>query len=338
MMKNTTITTLAACLLGVAGATAQNTQSAFTAPAGFVTHTLRAGQFNLIGLTLHEAVVVSGQLDSVNGTTLGDNDVDFTTALTDGTTYILEITNATIPERIGTIQEVTSWTANTFETGDDLGAEGLVAGDSYTIRPAVTIQEVFGTPPSLTSNASSGSSDIIWLPNGSGGFTRYFFRTPLSGNSSWFNADTNTEVTSGIPIIFTDGILVQLQDSSPNVDLVVTGTVKTNQISVAVFEGFNLVSNVYPVGSTLQNSGLADGLSSTASSVSSDVVWIPAANGSFVRYFYRTTLSGNSSWFNADTNTEVTEDINLTSAFYIQRANDDAANILITPPENYENL
>ena len=112
-MKNTTITTLAACLLGVAGATAQNPPSAFTTPAGFVTHTLRAGQFNLLGLTLHEPVVASGDLTGVTSTQLTDTDVDFGAVLTTGTTYILEITDAEDASLNGTIQEVTVWSGDT---------------------------------------------------------------------------------------------------------------------------------------------------------------------------------------------------------------------------------
>jgi len=121
-MKYTTITTLAALLLGSAGAIAEE---AYTTPAGFVTHTLKAGQFNLIGLTLHQPVLVSGEFTAVssddNGTVgdttddfsvLTDSDVNFATALTSGTTYILEITEASDTDLNGTIQEITVWSGS----------------------------------------------------------------------------------------------------------------------------------------------------------------------------------------------------------------------------------
>ena len=302
-----------------------------------MTHTLKSGEFNLIGLTLHESVVVAGSFESVSGTTLTDTDVDFDGVLTDGTTYILEITNAANASLNGTIQEVTIWNGNAITTSDDLVADGLAAGDSYQLRRAATVQQVFGTPPALASTAAVNSSDIVLVPDGSGGYVRYFYRTPLFGTASWFNADTNQEVTEGIPVVFTDAIFVQLQDSSPDVDLVVTGSVKTDGVSIAVFNGFNPVSNVYPVGSTLQNSNLESTLTSSAAVTSSDSVWLPDGNGGYTRYFYRTPLFGDSSWVNATTGTEVTEDVPLTSAFFIQRIGD-SINVDITPPSSYEGL
>ncbi|MEJ6701512.1 MAG: hypothetical protein QNL01_11165, partial [Akkermansiaceae bacterium] len=150
-MKYTTITTLAALLLGTAGAFAQST--AYTMPSGFVTHTLKAGQFNLIGLTLHSPITVSGAFETVSGTTLTDTSVDFTTALTAGKTYILEITENTVdPSLVGTIQEITSWTATMLTTPQDLDADGLAGetavgandGAKYQLRAATTISDVFG--------------------------------------------------------------------------------------------------------------------------------------------------------------------------------------------------
>ena len=323
-------------MIGASASLAQTgtTPTAFSTPAGFVTHTLRAGQFNLIGLTLHEAVVVAGQLDSVNGTTLGDNDVDFTTALTDGTTYILEITNATSPERIGTIQEVASWTANTFETGDDLGAQGLVAGDTYQLRPAATLQQVFGEPAQIGASFTEIGADVVWLPDGAGDFTRYFYQgAPLN---RWFNATTGNAVTEGIPIIYTDAFFVQVR-STNDVDLVVTGNVKISNVNLAVFTGFNTVSGVFPVGSTLANSSLQAGLTASFTEIGADVLWLPDGAGDFTRYFYQGTPLNR--WFNASTNTAVADPsvVVLPSAFFIQRRGA-TADIGLTPPESYDDL
>lgn len=169
-MKYTTIITLAALLLGTAGASAQAT--AYTKPSGFVTHTLKSGQFNLVGLTLHEPISVAGAFETVSGTTLTDTGVNFTTALTAGKTYVLEITeNTADPSLVGTIQEITSWTATTLTTPQDLGADGLAGetsggandGAKYQLRQAVTLQQIFGSPPALKSTASSASSDVIWV-------------------------------------------------------------------------------------------------------------------------------------------------------------------------------
>ena len=73
IMKNTTITAVAALLLGTAGTFAQDTTtttSATTTPVGFVTHTLRGGQFNLLGVTLHQPVLASGAFTGTSTTTV----------------------------------------------------------------------------------------------------------------------------------------------------------------------------------------------------------------------------------------------------------------------------
>mgnify|MGYP000064799616 CR=1 FL=1 len=346
-MKNTTIITLAAMLFGSAGAFAD---SAVTKPAGFVTHTLKSGQFNLIGLTLHQPVTVAGAFSAVasndNGTggdtdddysVLTDANVDFNTALTSGKTYILEITDAANTALNGTIQEVTVWSGATVTTPNDIVADGVAIGDKYQIREAVTIQQIFGTPPAIKSTASAASSDVIWVADGSGGYTQYYYKTPIVGSPSWFNATTNSAVVGDIPIVYTDAVIVQIQSGSPDVNLVVTGSVKTGEVALAVFTGFNLVSNVYPVGSTLQNSDLSSSLTSTASASSSDVIWMPNGLGGYDRYYYKTPIVGSPSWFNATSNSAVVSDVILTSAFFIQRIGS-ATNVDIDPPTSYNNL
>jgi hypothetical protein len=84
-MKYITITTLAAMLLGTVGAFAVEA-SAVMKPSGFVVHTLKAGQFNLVGLTLHEPVTVTGSFEALSGTTLTDCEVYFDTSLATGKT------------------------------------------------------------------------------------------------------------------------------------------------------------------------------------------------------------------------------------------------------------
>lgn len=350
-MKQLGILTLAAAVACAATAFGQ-TNTAYTKPSGYVTHTLKAGQFNLVGLTLHEPVVASGVLEAVvsnnNGTpsdasddysVLTDDQVNFSSVLTTGQTYILEITEAADANLVGTIQEVTAWDDNTFTTPQDLYAEGLRTGDKYQIRTSTTLQHIFGEPAVIKGSGAVGSADVVWVPDGNGGFTRYFYKIPLGGGEgSWHNANTNTAVAGGVPLIYADAVMVQMKAASPEVNLVVTGTVKTGKVSLAVFNGFNLLSVVYPVGSTLQNSGIESQLKSTASVGSSDVIWLPDGNGDFTRYYYRTPLGGGaSSWYNASTNSEVSDPVTLPSAIFVQRK-DAARNLEVTPPPSYGNL
>ena len=201
-MKKITTLTIVSMLAGVAGLHAQ----AFTNPSGYVTHTLKAGQFNLIGLTLHEPIAVSGAFETVSGTTLTDDDVDFDSVLTDGTTYVLEITSGALE---GTIQEVL-WSSgaatNNIVTSDDLGSDGLAAADTYQIRESASLFSIFGEDNSagLTEAIGIGSADVVWLVNGSGSFDRYYYSPGgglLGGTEGW--KDSNANDISDVPMVYT---------------------------------------------------------------------------------------------------------------------------------------
>ncbi|MCP5538108.1 MAG: hypothetical protein H7A51_17990 [Akkermansiaceae bacterium] len=333
-MKYTTITTLAALLLGSAGAIAQTT--AYTKPSGFVTHTLKAGKFNLIGLTLHSPIAISGAFETVSGTTLTDTNVDFTSVLTTGNTYILEITeNTADPSLVGTIQEITSWTATTLTTPDDLGSDGLAGettsgannGAKYQLRKAPTLEEVFGTTNSvLQKGVISTLADILWIPNLSGGYDRYF----LSNTNQWKNAATNA-VAPNVPLVYTDALFIQRKGAEVN--LVLTGSVKANNTVVALSTGFNPVSIVAPVGATLQNSGLNASLQAGVISTLADIVWVPNGSGEYDRYFYHTS----NVWRNATTNADVVGDVVLPHGIFIQRKGA-SKNATLTTPSGYSNL
>ena len=334
IMKYTTITTLAAMLLGTAGAFAQAT--AYTMPSGFVTHTLKAGQFNLIGLTLHSPIAVSGAFETVSGTTLTDTSVNFTTALTAGNKYILEITENTADSSlVGTIQEITSWTATELTTVQDLAADGLAGettsgandGAKYQLRQAPTLEEVFGTTDSvLQKGVISTLADIVWIPNVSGGYDRYF----LSNTNAWKNATTNA-LSPNVPLVYVDALFIQRKGAEVN--LVVTGSVKVKNTIVALATGFNPISIVAPVGSTLQNSGLETSLQAGVISTLADIVWVPDGSGDYDRYFYHTS----NVWRNATTNSNVVGDVVLPDGLFIQRKGA-PKNATITPPASYSNL
>lgn len=163
MKYNTFFTLVAIMLTMVTSAKAQ--LSNVTLPAGYVTHKLKANQYNLIGLTLHNSAVAEGNFDLVAGVTLTDNDVDFTTLLTSGKRYILEILeNTASPSIEGTVQEVSSWTAHTLTTPDDIVTEGLASGAKYRIRPATTLQSIFGENNQAgLKEGYSGTADLVWL-------------------------------------------------------------------------------------------------------------------------------------------------------------------------------
>ena len=337
-MKKITTLTIASMLAGVAGLHAQ----AFTNPSGYVTHTLKAGQFNLIGLTLHEPIAVSGAFETVSGTTLTDDDVDFDSVLTDGTTYILEITSGALS---GTIQEVV-WNSpsatNNIVTSDNLGSDGLVAADTYQIRAAATLASIFGVDNSLDlpSAAAPASSAIVWVQdvNANNGFSRYYYNSGGFGVSAEWRLLGESETSANsesVVISYSDAIFVQMPSGSDQ-DVVFTGAVKTVATTYALTDTFNYISASFPVGSTIQNSGILDTIQVGASVAAADIIWIPQDDGSYNRYYFNTGGFGIAAGLKQileSSEVSAPDNIELTSGIIIQK-NGDSVNTTITPGFN----
>lgn len=307
--------------------------TAYSKPAGFVTHTLRAGQLNLIGLTLHEPVVCSGSLDSVNGTQLADNDIDFDGVLTSGRLYILEIiSNEVDPSLNGVIQVIGSWSGNTLTTPDNLGIDGLTSGAEYKIRAPKTLPDIFGSANSagLTSGTNMASADVVWLHNGSS-FDKFYYSPGGGfggGAAGW--KDGHGGDAGNQPIIYTDAIIIQSR-STQDKTLTVSGVVKTEAIALALLGGkFNFVSATFPVGSTLANSGLETQLTSAPEIGQSDVVWMPDGEGNYQKYYLSPDGWKNEAGQDAASTP-------LTSGIIIERLGGDE-NATLTPPASYGNL
>ena len=336
MMKKATITSLAALMLSSAGAFAQDTSaSAFTTPAGYVTHTLEAGQFNLLGLTLHESVVVAGSFESVSGTALGDNDVDFTTILTSGTTYVLEITNSVNDDNIGKVQEVVSWTTNEITTSDDLG---LQVGDEYQIRASATISSVFGEDNSsgLQGATSSAAADNIYV-RVDGGFDVYYFSTGGFFGEGWRRVGGGATDFSNQPLFITDAIYIQ-RNGATDLDLILTGSVKTGDSQLAVTEDFSFLSGVFPVGSTFESSGMQASVVGGSSSGASDNVLIQVEGGGFDTYYYSTGGFFGIGWRKVGDGSTDHSTTELPSAFILSRVGTEDFNLKLDAPESYDDL
>jgi len=170
MMKKATITSLAALmLLGSAGAFAQDTSaSAFTTPAGYVTHTLSEG-FNMIGLTLHEPILASGVLSAPNGQDLPTDVSDLESVLGtsgSGSIALIEIIEG---DNLGLIIEVGSWSSGNF-TGID-GLDASLESDRFQVRLASSISDLFGADNSVGFlEGNLQTADLVWVANGIGGF------------------------------------------------------------------------------------------------------------------------------------------------------------------------
>ena len=299
-------------------------QLAYSKPSGYVTQTLVQG-FNPIGITLQLPPTTSGTFTAVGTTTVSDSTKNFSTILTAGALYTLEIGSGTAANQI---VEVGSGSGVNLNTTGNLQTAGVVIGDSYVLRKAATLEEIFGTTTSvLAKNNSVNSADVVWVPDGLGGYTRYF----QNSAGAWRNA-TSPGLAPNTPIVYVDAVFVQ-RKSSQSVDLSLTGQVKTTPSKSAIVQGFNFVSTIYPAGATLQNSGLSATLARNNSVNSADVVWVPNGAGGYTRYF----LNGSGVWRNASTPGLASDPTPITTAIFVQRKVG-SASINLTPPSTYSNL
>jgi hypothetical protein len=297
---------------------------AFSKPSGYVTQTLVQG-FNPIGFTLQLPPTTSGTLTAVGTSTVSDSTKDFSTLLTAGALYTLEIGSGTAANQI---VEVGSGSGANLNTTGNLQLAGAVIGDSYVLRKAATLEEIFGTTTSvLTKNNSVNTADVVWVPDGLGGYIRYF----QNAAGAWRNA-TTPGLAPNTPVVYVDAVFVQ-RKTSQSVNLTLTGQVKTTPSKSAIVQGFNFVSTIYPAGATLQNSGLAATLAKNNSVTNADVVWVPDGTGGYTRYF----LNGSGVWRNATTPGLAVDPTPITTAIFVQRKVG-SASINLTPPSSYSNL
>lgn len=302
---------------------------AATTPVGYTTETFKAGQFNIFGLTLHNPVLATGQIDAVSGATLTDDEVDFDAVLTSGT-YIMEITSGVLE---GGIQDVTVWSGNTITTPQDLSAD-LVIGDTYQIRAAKTIGEVFGVSNQAgLQQGDVSTADMLWIPNGAGGFKKYYYANAVGIliSAGWKNSDTGNTDQSQTPLVYTDGMILERRGGT-DLDLVVTGEVKLESTLIAVNQDYTYMGATFPAGVSLGNSGLENyvghGDVSTA-----DMLWFPDGNGGFVKYYYASPVGIliTAGWKNTDTGNTDQSAVELPSGFFIEKRTADF-NALISPP------
>jgi hypothetical protein len=331
-----TLIPLTALAALVASSTSFAQTPAFSKPSGYTTKSLLQG-FNLVGLNLQTPTVASGVFENAVGTALTDDELSLSPVA--GKTYILEITASATPALVGTIQDIasTSISGTTITSNDDLAALGLAAGDSYALRVAPTLEDVFGVVSvtnggTLQAALSSNSADVVWVPTGTGNYTKYY----LHNTGAFRNVATNV-ASPNIPLIYADGLLIQKRNTVA-ASLTVTGEVKLVGTNSVIVQGFNPVSVVSPAGLNLWNSGLADDLQAALSSNSADIIWVQQANLAYEKYYRHS--SGN--WRNVVTNVNLTqseaEAVSLSNSILIQRRAVSPINLDLNVPESYSNL
>lgn len=268
-----------------------------------------------------------------------------------GTTVTLAADSGLSSERV--VFEVNSGTAagtvvvavvtgTTAVTSDDLSAE-LADGDSVVLREAATLASVFGDPLTapLVGGSTAAGSDIVLVPNGSGGFDQYYYKGAGFGTFGWYDAVTDIIVpnSSAVDLVYTDGIVINVKTTPTAITY--TGDVKTDDTSFAILSGFNYISTIYPAGSTLAtafgdpiNAPLVGG--STAAG--SDIILVPDGAGGFTQYYYLGAGFGTFEWKNAVTEASVDPTtVSLSSGVVINRKTG-SVNLTVAPPAFYSSL
>ena len=129
--------------------------------------TLKSGRFNLLSLNPDNEIGASGNIDVVSGRTLTDFDVDFTEAFEPDDLLILTIVSGA---GAGLVQQISTSSAHTLETVDDISSI-IAPGDEFEVRRMHQIGEFFGGYPRFLMYGTSTTADLIWLPDGKGGYS-----------------------------------------------------------------------------------------------------------------------------------------------------------------------
>lgn len=303
---------------------------ATTDPVGAMATTLLGGgKFNLLSKPFVRSAAFQGPVVSINGTNveLGD-----TSALSGD--YYLEVASGSLS---GVMSKVVSYGSNVVTLADDLTPD-LAAGNTVILRETTTVNDLFGADNTFGFKSSPNGDldvdqpDLIYVLNPETGIVRTLFYSTFTGFVGWY--DTFDFSEAGDTILYPDhGIAVLVK--GPDVEVTLSGTVKSGDFVSSVFEGFNIMSLMNPVsisGSadavTLGNSGLYTGDDSTGvvaspdgSLDSADLVYVlDESTGIISRYFY-STFPGNVGWYDVF-DFQPADDVLLESgdAFYIFRS------------------
>lgn len=316
-------------LLG--GLSAQFAMGVATNPVGYSTQTIYNGVFNLVGITLQGTTVAAGATVSVNGAV-----VTVVDGIADGLgsgPYIFEVTSGTLNGAIELISASDS-TLNTLTLANALTS--LAATDTYVIRNAATLGSVFGTGANvLIKKGTSLTGDLVYVPVGGGAFNVYYHTADSFVAGAW-TKDGGGGLGANTPLVYTDAVYV-LNRSGANYNLVITGEVKTTPTIIGLPDAFNYISAVYPVGTTLAGSGIANSSGFLkGTSTTGDLIYMSDVNnpGTY-RIFYHTADSFVAGTWREDGVSGDAGSVTMTSGIVIQRRAGSAYNAGIAVPPSW---
>jgi len=305
-------------------------QTATTKPVGYRTETIKTGVFNLFSPNLDNPVGAAGTIDTIAGATLTDNEANFSAAFTAGEPITLKIMDGA---NAGITQDVTGFTATTITTAQDISSL-LAAGVKYELRKTPTIASTFGAANEAGLFAGTATTaDLIWLPDGAGGYVRYFRSSGGIPGAGWRRVGGGATEAAATPISITDAMFVERKGTT-DLNVVFTGHVQTTATKSGVVQGFNPLSRVIPVGLTLADSQLQTELTQ-GTATAADLIWNPDGLGAYDRYFYSPGGIPGVGWRRVGGGSTDQATVALKSGFLIERKGT-ATNVTVRIPSGLD--
>jgi len=212
----------------------------------------------------------------------GAEDGSGATPLTDNN-YVVEITSG---PSTGLIKIVTAFGANQITVKGGLPA--LTLGTTFTLRKDHTLASLFGnvdsasalTQSGLTSGSTAGSADVVSVLDSTGAWKKFFFRTGTGWRLTTARTGSdraNVRVSLGTGVLLTPVTTKTISMS---------GEYRGTRSRISLINQATIVSNPFPVTTTLADSDLATSLTKGSTASSSDELRF-LENGAFVNYFAR---------------------------------------------------
>ena len=300
----------------LAGATISSyAQNATTDPVGFVTVNITPGTGTTKRNTFYsppllEASSITGQATGVI-TALSSNSITnsnagwsagelsnpatpylvmITSGAADGRIFLISSSNSTGGAIAGAANTSTTVTISSIDTTQvNLTNLGIVAGtDTYRIFSCDTLSSLLGTPATtgILGGTSAANADVVTMfVNGSA--TNYFYKTDAVP-PRWTRQSPAIDA-SNVPVLPYFGFSYARLPASPALSFTITGGVPTEPRKTSVKNSGNtMLSQFWPVDSTLASSGLSSVVTSGANATVADIVTL-TSNGSATNYFYNGT-------------------------------------------------
>jgi uncharacterized protein (TIGR02597 family) len=259
-------------LLAIASlSTLSNLSAVETDPVGYITKTVNSNADLKLGLPLHQPPVLSSTVESVTTST-----VTVAATVPDVTTdaHYLWVKSGPL---VGKWYTITSATSNSATVAEDLATEGLVATNTIEIIPFWTLDTLLpsggGVPKSSSVFSASAQVQLSNL-DGNGiniatGDSYLYSDGSDSGlgiSEGWVNTNNPFGGNTGSVIVSPASyITIRNETGSPadilNVGSVPTGNVANYVLSSSSGEQDSQITNPFPAGISLANSGLnSDGV------------------------------------------------------------------------------